>query len=207
MSNSVIRTKTIFLFGAYPEYLQKKVIKEMRKRKYTVKQPKTLDGLELDGDDIIVVDVRDMDDWKEQIGQRKDANYVPIETYVSCSTTIPRREMLERAKVNAGYFEKTIQKCRCRKNGMVLSKKDYEKEIKEEADVLLKNAYGNEARQIGLLKAALLNLRHRPTRCLAMKYELKNGYLLQRLLVNRDGEESLRTVEEAVEAVEDFLWF
>lgn len=39
MPNSVIRTKTIFLFGAYPEYLQKKVIKEMRKRKYTVKQP------------------------------------------------------------------------------------------------------------------------------------------------------------------------
>ena len=47
MPNSVIRTKTIFLFGAYPEYLQKKVIKEMRRRKYTVKQPKTLDGLEL----------------------------------------------------------------------------------------------------------------------------------------------------------------
>lgn len=86
MSNSVIKTKTIFLFGAYPEYLQKKVIKEMRKKKYTVKHPKTLNGLELDGDDIIVVDVRDMDDWKEQIGQRKDANYVPIETYVSCST-------------------------------------------------------------------------------------------------------------------------
>ena len=91
MPNSVIRTKTIFLFGAYPEYLQKKVIKEMRKRKYTVKQPKTLDGLELDGDDIIVVDVRDMDDWKEQIGQRKDANYIPIETYVSSSTTLSRR--------------------------------------------------------------------------------------------------------------------
>lgn len=90
---------------------------------------------------------------------------------------------------------------------MVLSKKDYEKEIKAEADTLLKDAYGNEIRQIGLLKAALLNLRHRPTRCLAMKYELENGYLLQRLLVNRDGEESLRTVEEAVEAVEDFLWF
>ena len=87
MPNSVIRTKTIFLFGAYPEYLQKKVIKEMRKRKYTVKQPKTLDGLELDGDDIIVVDVRDMDDWKEQIGRRKDANYVPIETYVSSDTS------------------------------------------------------------------------------------------------------------------------
>ena len=32
MSNSVIKTKTIFLFGAYPEYLQKKVIKEMRKK-------------------------------------------------------------------------------------------------------------------------------------------------------------------------------
>ena len=207
MLNSVIRTKTIFLFGAYPEYLQKKVIKEMRRRKYTVKQPKTLNGLELDGDDVIVVDVRDMNDWKEQIGQRKDANYVPIETYVSCSTTIPRREMLERAKIKAEYLEKTIKKCGCGKNGMVLSKKDYEKEIKEEADVLLKNAYGNEARQIGLLKAALLNLKHRPTRYLAMKYELENGYLLQRLLVNRDGEESLRTVEEAVEAVEDFLWF
>ena len=52
---------------------------------------------------------------------------------------------------------------------MVLSKKDYEKEIKAEADTLLKDAYGNEIRQIGLLKAALLNLRHRPTRCLAMK--------------------------------------
>lgn len=90
---------------------------------------------------------------------------------------------------------------------MVLSKKDYEKEIKAEADILLKDAYGNEIKQIGLLKAALLNLRHRPTRYLAMKYELENGYLLQRLLVNRDGEESLRTVEEAVEAVEDFLWF
>lgn len=207
MPNSVIRTKTIFLFGAYPEYLQKKVVKEMRKRKYIVKQPKTLDGLELDGDDIVVVDMRDMDDWKEQIGQRKDANYVPIETYVSCSTTMPRREMLERAKVNAGYLEKTIQKCGCGKDGMVLSKKEYEKEIKEEADVLLKNAYGNEARQIGLLKAALLNLKHRSTRCLAMKYELENGYLLQRLLVNRDREEPLKTVEEAVEAVEDFLWF
>lgn len=47
---------------------------------------------------------------------------------------------------------------------MVLSKKDYEKEIKAEADTLLKDAYGNEIRQIGLL-----NLRHRPTRCLAMK--------------------------------------
>lgn len=207
MPNSVIRTKTIFLFGAYPEYLQKKVIKEMRKRKHIVKQPKTLDGLKLDGDDIVVVDVRDMDDWKEQIGQRKDANYVPIETYVSCSTSLPRREILERAKVNAGYFEKTIKKCSCGKAGMVLSKKEYEKEIKAEADVLLKNAYGNEARQIRLLKAALLNLRHRPTRCLAMKYEKENGYLLQRLLINRDGEESLKTVEEAVEAVEDFLWF
>lgn len=206
MPNSVIKTKTIFLFGAYPEYLQKKVVKEMRKRKHTVKQPKTLDGLKLDGDDIIVVDVRDMDDWKERIGQRKDANYVPIERYVSC-TTLPRREMLERAKVHARYFEKTIQKCSCGKDGMVLSKKEYEKEIKEEADVLLKNAYGNEARQIGLLKAALLNLKHRPTRCLAMKYELENGYLLQRLLVNRDGEEPLKTVEEAIEAVEDFLWF
>ena len=104
MPNSVIRTKTIFLFGAYPEYLQKKVIKEMRRRKYTVKQPKTLNGLKLDGDDVIVVDVRDMDDWKEQIGQRKDANYVPIETYVSCSTTLPRREILERAKINAEYL-------------------------------------------------------------------------------------------------------
>ena len=90
---------------------------------------------------------------------------------------------------------------------MVLSKKDYEKEIKAETDTLLKDAYGNEIKQIGLLKAALLNLRHRPTRCLAMKYELENGYLLQRLLVNKDGKESLRTVEEAVEAVEDFLWF
>lgn len=131
MSNSVIRTKTIFLFGAYPEYLQKKVIKEMRKRKYTVKQPKTLDGLELDGDDIIVVDVRDMDDWKEQIGQRKDANYVPIETYVSCGT-MPRREMLERAKVKAEYLEKTIKKCGCGKNGMVFyPKKTTKKKLKK----------------------------------------------------------------------------
>lgn len=40
-----------------------------------------------------------------------------------------------------------------------------------------------------------------------MKYELENGYLLQRLLVNRSGEEPLKTVEEAIEAVEDFLWF
>lgn len=207
MPNSVIRTKTIFLFGAYPEYLQKKVIKEMRKRKYTVKQPKTLDGLELDGDDIIVVDVRDMDDWKEQIGQRKDANYIPIETYVSSSTTLSRRELLECARMNAGYLEKTIKKCSCGKNGMVLSKKDYEKEIKTEADILLKDAYGNEIRQIGLLKAALLNLRLRPTRCLAMKYELEHEYLLQRLLVNRDGEGPLKTVEEAIEALEDFLWF
>ena len=188
MPNSVIRTKTIFLFGAYPEYLQKKVIKEMRKRKYTVKQPKTLDGLELDGDDIIVVDVRDMDDWKEQIGQRKDANYIPIETYVSSSTTMSRRELLECARMNAGYLEKTIKKCSCGKNGMVLSKKDYEKEIKTEADILLK-------------------LRPRPTRCLAMKYELEHEYLLQRLLVNRDGEGPLKTVEEAIEALEDFLWF
>lgn len=202
MPNSAIRTKTIFLFGAYPEYLQKKVIKEMHKRKYIVKQPKTLDGLELDGDDIIVVDVRDMDDWKEQIGRRKDANYVPIETYVSSGTTLSRRELLERARINAGYLEKTIKKCSCGKDGMVLSKKDYEKEIKAEADTLLKDAYGNEIRQIGLL-----NLRHRPTRCLAMKYELEHGYLLQRLLVNRDGEGPLRTVEEAMEAVEDFLWF
>lgn len=207
MPNSAIRTKTIFLFGAYPEYLQKKVIKEMHKRKYTVKQPKTLDGLELDGDDIIVVDVRDMDDWKEQIGRRKDANYVPIETYVSSGTTLSRRELLERARMNAGYLEKTIKKCSCGKDGMVLSKKDYEKEIKAEADALLKDAYGNEIRQIGLLKAALLNLRHRPTRCLAMKYELENGYLLQRLLVNRGGGGLLKTVEEAIEAVEDFLWF
>lgn len=207
MPNSVIRTKTIFLFGAYPEYLQKKVIKEMRRRKYTVKQPKTLNGLELDGDDVIVVDVRDMDDWKEQIGQRKDANYVPIETYVSCSTTLPRREILERAKINAEYLEKTIKKCGCGKNGMALSKKEYKKEIKAEADILLKDAYGNEIRQIGLLKAALLNLKHRPTRCLAMKYELENGYLLQRLLVNRDWKKPLKTVEEAVEMVEDFLWF
>ena len=179
----------------------------MRKRKYTVKQPKTLDGLELDGDDIIVVDVRDMDDWKEQIGQRKDANYIPIETYVSSSTTLSRRELLECARMNAGYLEKTIKKCRCGKNGMVLSKKDYEKEIKTEADILLKDAYGNEIRQIGLLKAALLNLRPRPTRCLAMKYELEHEYLLQRLLVNRDGEGPLKTVEEAIEALEDFLWF
>lgn len=42
MPNSVIRTKTIFLFGAYPEYLQKKVIKEMRKRKYTVNPPRLI---------------------------------------------------------------------------------------------------------------------------------------------------------------------
>lgn len=201
MPNSAIRTKTIFLFGAYPEYLQKKVIKEMRKRKYTVKQPKTLNCLELDGDDVIVVDVRDMDDWKEQIGRRKDANYVPIETYVSSGTTLSRRELLD------GYLEKTIKKCSCGKDGMVLSKKDYEKEIKAEADTLLKDAYGNEIRQIGLLKAALLNLRHRPTRCLAMKYELENGYLLQCLLVNRGGGGPLKTVEEAMEAVEDFLWF
>lgn len=90
---------------------------------------------------------------------------------------------------------------------MVLSKKDYEKEIKAEADTLLKDAYGNEIRQIGLLKAALLNLRHRPTRCLAMKYELENGYLLQHMLVNRGGGGPLKTVEEAIEAVEDFLWF
>lgn len=131
MLNSVIRTKTIFLFGAYPEYLQKKVIKEMRRRKYTVKQPKTLNGLELDGDDVIVVDVRDMNDWKEQIGQRKDANYVPIETYVSCSTTLPRREILERAKINAEYLEKTIKKCGCGKNGMALSKKEYKKKLKQ----------------------------------------------------------------------------
>ena len=27
MPNSAIRTKTIFLFGAYPEYLQKKVVR------------------------------------------------------------------------------------------------------------------------------------------------------------------------------------
>ena len=181
--------------------------KRNAQKKYTVKQPKTLNGLELDGDDVIVVDVRDMDDWKEQIGQRKDANYVPIETYVSCSTTLPRREILERAKINAEYLEKTIKKCGCGKNGMALSKKEYKKEIKAEADILLKDAYGNEIRQIGLLKAALLNQRHRPTRCLAMKYELENGYLLQRLLVNRGGGGSLKTVEEAVEAVEDFLWF
>ena len=162
----------------------------MHKRKYTVKQPKTLDGLELDGDDIIVVDVRDMDDWKEQIGRRKDANYVPIETYVSSGTTLSRRELLERARMNAGYLEKTIKKCSCGKDGMVLSKKDYEKEIKAEADTLLKDAYGNEIRQIGLLK-----------------YELENGYLLQHMLVNRGGGRPLKTVEEAIEAVEDFLWF
>ena len=40
-----------------------------------------------------------------------------------------------------------------------------------------------------------------------MKYELENGYLLQRLLVNRDWKKPLKTVEEAVEMVEDFLWF
>lgn len=43
--------------------------------------------------------------------------------------------------------------------------------------------------------------------CLAMKYELENGYLLQCLLVNRGGGGPLKTVEEAMEAVEDFLWF
>lgn len=121
--------------------------------------------------------------------------------------TLPRREILERAKINAEYLEKTIKKCGCGKNGMALSKKEYKKEIKAEAVILLKDAYGNEIRQIGLLKAALLNLKHRPTRCLAMKYELENGYLLQRLLVNRDWKKPLKTVEEAVEMVEDFLWF
>lgn len=205
MPNSISKTKTIFLFCAYPEKFQKKVIKEMKKRNYSVKQPKTLDGLELDGDDIVVVDVRDIDDWKEQIGQRKDANYIPIESYVSCKP-FPGKEMSERVKVNAGYLEKTIQKCSCGKDGMVLSKKEYEKEIKKEADMLMASAYGNETRQIGLLKAALLNL-HQPTRYLAMKYEKEQGHLLQRLRVNINGEEPLKTVEEAVEAVEDFLWF
>ena len=144
--------------------------------------------------------------WKEQIGQRKDANYIPIESYVSCKP-FHGREMSERVKVNAGYLEKTIQKCSCGKDGMVLSKKEYKKEIKKETDMLMASAYGNETRQIGLLKAALLNLNHRPTRCLAMKYEKEHGDLLQRLRVNINGEEPLKTVEEAVEAVEDFLWF
>ena len=206
MPNSVIKTKTIFLFCAYPEKFQKKIVKEMKKRNYPVKQPKTLDGLELNGDDIVVVDVRDIDDWKEQMKQQKDANYIPIESYVSCKS-FPGREMSERVKVNAGYLEKTIQKCGCGKNGMVLSKKEYEKEIKKEADVLLKNAYGNEAKQIGLLKAALLNLKNRPTRCLAMKYEKEQRHLLQRLVVSSYEREPLKTVKEAVEAVEDFLWF
>ena len=106
------------------------MIKEMRKRKYTVKQPKTLDGLELDGDDIIVVDVRDMDDWKEQIGQRKDANYVPIETYVSCGT-MPRREMLERAKVKAEYLEKTLKNVAAGKTEWSYPKKTTKKKLKK----------------------------------------------------------------------------
>lgn len=131
MPNSVIRTKTIFLFGAYPEYLQKKVIKEMRRRKYTVKQPKTLNGLKLDGDDVIVVDVRDMDDWKEQIGQRKDANYVPIETYVSCSTTLPRRKILERAKINAEYLEKQLKNVAAGKTEWHYPKKNTKKKLKQ----------------------------------------------------------------------------
>ena len=62
MPNPISKTKTIFLFCAYPEKFQKKMVKEMKKRNYSVKQPKTLDGLELDGDDIVVVDVRDIDD-------------------------------------------------------------------------------------------------------------------------------------------------
>lgn len=131
MPNSAIRTKTIFLFGAYPEYLQKKVIKEMRKRKYTVKQPKTLDGLELDGDDIIVVDVRDMDDWKEQIRRRKDANYVPIETYVSSGTTMSRRELLERARMNAGYLEKQSKNAAAGKMGWSYPKKTTKKKLRQ----------------------------------------------------------------------------
>ena len=206
MPNSVIKTKTIFLFCAYPEKFQKKIVKEMKKRNYPVKQPKTLDGLELNGDDIVVVDVRDIDDWKEQMKQRKDANYIPIESYVSCKP-FPGREMSERVKVNAGYLEKTIQKCSCGKEGMVLSKKEYEKKIKKEEEGLLKYAVGNKIRQVRLMKAALLNLKHKPTKCLAMKYEAKYGDLLQRLMVEREGTSNLKTIKEAIETVEDFLWF
>lgn len=72
---------------------------------------------------------------------------------------------------------------------------------------LTESAYGNEARQIGLLKAALLTLKRRPTRYLAIKYEKEQGHLLQRLVVSRCERELLKTVKEAVEAVEDFLWF
>ena len=57
------------------------------------------------------------------------------------------------------------------------------------------------------MKAALLNLKHKPTKCLAMKYEAKYGDLLQRLMVESDGTSNLKTIKEAIETIEDFLWF
>lgn len=59
------KTKAIFLLAGSPKYTQKRLIKELKKLGYTVKQP----SLEhLNGNDILVIGHSDseIEDWKKK---------------------------------------------------------------------------------------------------------------------------------------------
>lgn len=200
------KTKAIFLLAGNPKYTQKRLIKELRKLGYTVKQP----SLEhLNGNDILIIDHSDseIEDWKKKIKQLADANYIPLEM-IFTRMEDNRREERKAAKRLAGSFSRFIEKCSFGIDGMELSKEEYRKTIQKEYELLSKHAGCRDARRLKNLKSALLNLKGRTTRYLAMKWEYQYGDLLQRLLIEDNEHESwCKDMDTALELVEDFLYF
>ena len=200
------KTKTIFLLAGSPKYTQKRLIKELKKLGYTVKQP----SLEhLNGNDILVIghSYLEIEDWKEKIKQLNDANYIPLEIIFTRMEN-SRREERKEAKRMAGSFSRFIEKCNFGIDGMELSKEEYKNTIQKEYETLSKHAGCRDAKRLKVLKSVLLNLKGRTTRYLAMKWEYQYGDLLQRLLIEDDVTDSwCEDMDTALELVEDFLYF
>ena len=211
-----MKIKSVFLLAGAPEYGIRRIGKELRKLGHHVVFWNIKDGLpDVTADAVIavfnIVEEEQIETLKKEIKTELDArtgdNFVVFQYAAGLGMDNSKKTLKIMAKKNAEKFHKSIQLKNMGPDGISMTKKEFEKQIRRDFDVLMAECDLWDHRELRLLKETLLNIRQPWLRYLAMKYQKQKGMLMKRLL-EYDAEYDFRrckTVEQATEMLTEYL--
>ena len=211
-----MKIKSVFLLAGAPEYGIRRIGKEFRKLGHTVAFWNTKDGLPaVTADAVIVVfnvvEEEQIETLKKEIKTELDArtgdNFVVFQYAAGLGMDNSKKTLKIMAKKNAEKFHKSIQLKNMGPDGISMTKKEFEKQIHRDFDMLMAECDLWDYRELRLLKETLLNIRQPWLRYLAMRYQKQKGMLMKRLLEYDDEYDYRRckTVEQATEMLIEYL--
>ena len=158
-----------------------------------------------------VVEEEQIETLKKEIKTELDArtgdNFVVFQYAAGLGMDNSKKTLKIMAKKNAEKFHKSIQLKNMGPDGISMTKKEFEKQIRRDFDMLMAECDLWDYRELRLLKETLLNIRHPWLRYLAMRYQKQKGMLMKHLLEYDDEYDFRRckTVEQATEMLTEYL--